>query len=149
MITKEIITKIIDENFIGTDKFIVDVRVGGGNKIVIEIDSEAGVKVSDCVSLHRFIESKLNRDVEDFDLTVSSPGIEEPFKILLQYKKYVGKGVRVVLNNGIVNEGRLKAANEKGIEISQEKMEKINKKKHYSINQIPILFEQIKKTSLI
>ncbi len=140
---------MVEENIAGTEKFIVDVSVNPGNRIVVEIDSPQGVNISDCTTIHRFIESKLDRNVEDFELTVSSPGLEEPFKILKQYQKNLGRKVRVVQKTGIVSEGELSKANEDEIVVTQEIKEKINGKKQRSIKLLNISFDKIKATKLI
>ena len=149
MMTSEQIRKIIEEKIAGTEKFIVDVSVGTGNRIVAEIDNPQGIILSDCAEISRFIESKLNRDAEDFELTVSSPGLEQPFKILKQYQKNIGRKVRVIKSGGIVTEGELTKANETEIEISQTVIEKLNGKKQIIIKTIPIAFEQITETKIM
>ena len=41
----------------------------------VHITTEGGVAIDDCVALSRHIESKLDRDKEDFSLMVGSAGI--------------------------------------------------------------------------
>ena len=62
--------------------FLVDVDITPDNRIVVEIDQAEGVWIDDCVELSRFIESALDRDVEDYELEVGSAGIGQPFKVL-------------------------------------------------------------------
>src|SRR5690554_3893892 len=64
----------------GFTNYLVDVRVEGGNAITIEIDNDEGVDIDDCAALSRHLESKLDRDTEDFELTVTSAGLTSPFK---------------------------------------------------------------------
>jgi ribosome maturation factor RimP len=149
MITPEQVRKIAEEYIAGTEKFIVDVAVNSGNRIIVEIDSPRGININDCTAAHRFIESKLDRNVEDFELTVSSPGLEEPFKILKQYRKNTGRMVRVVHKTGIVTEGELAKADDEGIEIYVKKKEKLNGKKQLIVKSVPISFVLIKETRLI
>ena len=59
---------------------LVEVTVSPDDKIVVEIDHAEGVWIEDCVELSRFIESKLNREEEDYELEVGSAGIGQPFK---------------------------------------------------------------------
>lgn len=149
MITANQIRQFVEEKIAGTEKFIVDVAVSAGNRIVVEMDSPSGVNINDCIEIHRFIESRLDRESEDFELVVSSPGLEEPFKILKQYQKNIGRMVRVVQKAGIVTEGELAKAGNEGVEISIKKKEKINGKKQLTEKLIPISFDQIKETRLI
>lgn len=149
MIKEEQILKIVEEKISGTEKFIVDVAVKSGNKITVEIDSPQGININDCIEIHRFIESKFDREIDDFELTVSSPGLEEPFKILKQYLKNIGRNVRVILKDGRGLEGKLISADEIKVEISQTKKEKVNGKKQISEKIIPIKTDEIKQTKLI
>ena len=81
--------------------FIVDVSVSKDNDIVLTIESENGkIELEDCVSLTRFFESKFDREVEDYSLTVSSAGLDQPFKVLKQYQKAIGSKVEVSLKGG-------------------------------------------------
>ena len=94
----------------GTDCFLVDVQVSPDNVLTVEIDNEEGVDIDRCVALHRFLESKLNRDVEDYELEVGSAGITSPFKVLGQYKKNIGNEVEVLTKDGRKLTGILKSA---------------------------------------
>ena len=75
MIKKELVCQIVGEWLEGKDYFLVEVIVTPDGKIVVEIDHKDGVWIEDCVELSRYIESKLNREVEDFELEVGSAGI--------------------------------------------------------------------------
>ena len=90
MIKKETIVNLINEHFAGTDKFLVDVKILKGSVIEIYIDAPNHILIADCVELSRFVEGNLDREKEDFELQVSSPGATEAFKVVAQYKKYVG-----------------------------------------------------------
>lgn len=94
----------------GTDCFLVDVQVSPDNVLTVEIDNEEGVDIDRCVALHRFLESKLDRDVEDYELEVGSAGITSPFKVLGQYKKNIGNEVEVLTKDGRKLAGILKSA---------------------------------------
>ncbi len=76
--------------------YLVDVIVGADNSITVEIDNDLGVDIDDCADLSRHLESRLNRDTEDYELTVTSAGLTSPFKILRQYKKFEGKEIEVL-----------------------------------------------------
>ena len=76
MILKQTIEKIAQEHLQGTELTLVDVTVSEDNDIEVIITREgSGVSIDDCVALSRFIESKLDRDKEDFSLMVGSAGI--------------------------------------------------------------------------
>ena len=93
MVTKEQIATLCEEALAGTDRFLVDAKVKPQNVIEIYIDSDTGVTIDHCVELSRFIESRLDRDVEDFELSVLSWGLTGALKMDRQLQKYVGKEV--------------------------------------------------------
>jgi ribosome maturation factor RimP len=81
--------------------FIVDISVSKDNDIVLTIESENGkIELDDCVSLSRFFETRFDREAEDYSLTVSSAGLDQPFKVFKQYHKAVGSKVEVQLKGG-------------------------------------------------
>ena len=90
----------------------MDVTVTPDDKIVVEIDHAEGVWIDDCVDLSRYIESKLNREEEDYELEVGSAGIGQPFKVLQQYIIHIGKEVEVLGKDGKKWTGVLTDANE-------------------------------------
>ena len=100
MIDKNVVTRIVEEWLEGKDYFLVDVTVTPDDKIVVEIDHAEGVWIDDCVDLSRYIESKLNREEEDYELEVGSAGIGQPFKVLQQYIIHIGKEVEVLGKDG-------------------------------------------------
>jgi len=124
MIDKNLITDIVQESLLRSDIFLVDVNVRPGNIIVVEIDSNDGVSIDDCVRISKEIESKLNRDEEDFELEVGSAGITSPFKIPQQYSKNIGNEVEVLTKDGQKLSGILKSNDEKGFTITLTKMVK-------------------------
>lgn len=124
MIDKDVVKQLVEERLESTDTYLVDVSVKPGNLIVVEIDNDEGVCIDDCVNLSRFLEERLDRDVEDFELEVGSAGITSPFKVLRQYLKNIGNEVEVQLKSGVKLSGVLKAADEQGITLTVEKKEK-------------------------
>ena len=67
--------------------YLVDVVIGADNAIVVEIDHDEAVSIDDCVALSQYIEQHLDRDAEDYELEVTSAGLDRPFKIVRQYRK--------------------------------------------------------------
>jgi ribosome maturation factor RimP len=151
VITKETITAIAKEGIGETDKFLVEVQVSPGNKIHVEVDSPAGVNVIDCRELSRYIEGRLDREAEDFELTVSSPGLDKPFRVKQQYDKNVGRSVEVMLQNGEMISGKLITADENGIELETSAREKAEGKKSKQdvVRLHKIAFGDIKQTKVI
>ena len=96
MIDKNVVARIVEEWLEDKSYFLVDVNVSPDDKIVVEIDHAEGVWIDDCVELSRYIESKLSREEEDYELEVGSAGIGQPFKVLQQYLAHVGCDVEVM-----------------------------------------------------
>jgi ribosome maturation factor RimP len=124
MIEKDFIRDITEKYLEGTTLFLVDVTVRPGNIIVVEVDSDEGVSIDDCIALSRNIESHLDRDVEDFELEVGSAGITSPFRIPRQYRKNTGNEVEVLTQKGQKLSGILKSCDDKGFVITVSKMVK-------------------------
>ena len=100
MIDKNIVRNLVEEWLEDKEYFLVDVMVDANNKVVVEIDHAEGVWIEDCVELSRFIESRMDRDAEDYELEVGSAGIGQPFKVVQQYINHVGKEVEVLTKEG-------------------------------------------------
>lgn len=147
MIEKKKIKNLVDEKLQNTEKFLVDIKIKSGNKILVFLDSDKSITIKDCADINRYIISKLDKEKEDFELRVSSAGLDKPFKLLRQYKKNIGKEVEITLHNGIKKSGILLSVDNKSIDLKQ----KINKKiKEASMNNnIHIPFNEIKCTKSV
>jgi ribosome maturation factor RimP len=124
MIDTNKIKALIDEHLEGSDRFLVDLILKPGNRILIFIDSDTGILIDHCVSLSRFIEKNLDRETEDFELNVSSSGLDQPYRLTRQYIKNIGREVSVVCNDNRLIKGKLAAADEQGCEILEIVKEK-------------------------
>ncbi len=110
--------------------FIVDISVSKDNDIVLTVESENGkIELDDCVSLSRFFETKFDREAEDYSLTVSSAGLDQPFKVFRQYQKAVGSKVEVLLKGGKKMAAVLEAADEESITLKYSVKEAVEGKK--------------------
>lgn len=121
MIEKSTVSQIVEEWLQGKEYFVVDVNVSPDDRILVEIDHAEGVWIEDCVELSRFIESKLNREEEDYELEVGSAGIGQPFKVLEQYYIHIGCEVEVLTKGGVKLTGVLKDANEDKFTVTAQK----------------------------
>lgn len=152
MISSQQIEKIVTERFSGTPMYLVETRVSAANKIVVFFDNEIGkITLQDCVDLSRYIESKLNRDEEDFELEVSSPGMDEPFRNFKQYVKNSGRQVSVVTKTGMKYIGMLSEVSPEKINIETKTTEKVEGKKGRQtiVKTNQINFNEIKETKLV
>ena len=108
MIKKETIVELASGFLEGTGRFVVEVNSNAENRILVFIDSDSSVLIEHCIALSKYIESKLDREIEDYELNVSSSGVGQPFTLLRQYQKYVGKAIQIKLNDGTQMKGLLK-----------------------------------------
>ncbi len=129
MIEVNEIEKIVEKKLAGTSLFLVSLKVKPGNTISIYIDGEDEVSIDDCIRLSRHIESHYDRDLEDFELNVSSAGVGHAFTDPRQYRKYLGRKVDVVLNDGKKFTGKLLEYKDDSIRLETELSKKQKKEK--------------------
>ena len=128
------ITDAIGGEIVARGCFLVDISISKDNDIILTIESENGkIELDDCVSLSRFFETKFDREVEDYSLTVSSAGLDQPFKVLKQYHKAVGSKVEVSLKGGKKMVAVLEAADEESITLKYSAKEAVEGKKKKEI----------------
>ena len=114
--------------------FLVDVSVSKDNDIVVTIESEEGkIELDDCVALSRYFETQFDREQEDYSLTVTSAGLDQPFKVLKQFEKAVGSKVEVQLKGGKKMVAMLEAADEESITLKYSAKEAVEGKKKKEI----------------
>ena len=109
--------------------FLVDLSVGSNNRIKILIDSQTGIRVDECVQISKYLESELDREKDDFELEVSSPGVGAPLKVFQQYIQNIGREVSVTTNDNMNYTGELMEADEKSILVRIVRKVKSGKKK--------------------
>ena len=125
-----VIIDAINDEIVARGCFIVDVSVSKDNDITLTIEKEEGtIELDDCVSLSRFFETKFDREVEDYSLTVSSAGLDQPFKVLKQFEKAVGSKVEVSLKGGKKMVAVLEAADQESITLKYTAKEAVEGKK--------------------
>jgi len=120
MLTEEKIKTITEKNIVGSNLFIVNIKIGSSNRVNVFIDSDEGVTINDCSDLHRKIVGDIEKYCDDFELQVSSPGIDANFKVLRQYKKNIGKELKIITMDGNKSIGKLLSVNEKNLCIEDE-----------------------------
>jgi ribosome maturation factor RimP len=131
-----------------SDYFLVEVRIKPTNNIKVFLDGDQGISIEKCVQVNRALYKLLEESglfpADDFSLEVSSPGLDEPLKIMRQYRKNIGRQVEILLQDGAKKEGRLIEVSEDGLIIEEIKGK--NKKKEV-INHA-FLFDNIKTTKI-
>lgn len=116
---KDLVEKYLAEHW--SDLYLVDLKVHPNARVVVELGSAKGISIDQCAELSKYIESQLDREVEDFELEVGSAGITAPFKVLRQYLDSVGEEITVLRKGGIKEHGILNRASERVIELIVER----------------------------
>ncbi|RMA65710.1 ribosome assembly cofactor RimP [Ulvibacter antarcticus] len=109
-----LLEQALEEN---SSLFLIDMIITDQNKISITIDGDLGVTVEDCIAVSRAIEHNLDREEEDFSLEVMSAGVTEGLKLPRQFKKNIGRTLKVKTADSRVIEGDLMKSDDEGIEL--------------------------------
>ncbi len=103
----EEIRSLVENRIEGTGIFLVEVAVRPGNTVRVLLDRPGGISIDECVAISKNLHSELDRDVEDYSLEVSSPGVGTPFRVKQQYDNSVGRDLEIVMTDGNRLAGRL------------------------------------------
>lgn len=122
MIQESVVRELIEETIKDTEIFLVDLKISGGNKINVLVDAIGGLPITDCIKVSRGIEHNLDREVEDFSLDVSSPGLDKPFKVFKQYEKNIGRSIQITLIDEGVLDAKIVSVNDPKIELEAEQV---------------------------
>jgi len=130
MVQKDTVIQAVEEWMENTPFFLVDVRINSENEIFVDFESETGdINIDDCADLSKFIESKLDREKEDFFLEVGSAGLGQPFKVLKQYEIHVGDEVEVITKAGLKISGILKSVDQDSFNLTVTRKVKVENSK--------------------
>tara|TARA_B100001540_G_C15789967_1_gene634952 strand:+ start:1331 stop:1777 length:447 start_codon:yes stop_codon:yes gene_type:complete len=143
MINKEEVKRIAQNKINEIGGYLVDVKVSNTNIITILFDVKGGVLVDHCLAINRHIQERIDREIEDYELNVSSPGLSSPFLIAKQYQHNIGKEVKVLLKNGERKKGVIISYTDQLILEVEKKEKGFFRKKN-----IHIACDQIKETKL-
>lgn len=141
--------KSILESLLEGDIFLVDLKVKPTNNIKIYLDADSGLGIEKCIKINRALYKQLEEQAiypdGDFSLEVSSPGVDEPLKLLRQYIKNKGRNVEVTYIDGTKKEGKLLEVGEDSITIEYTE----GKGKKAVVHQPTIPFAEIKQTKVL
>jgi ribosome maturation factor RimP len=150
MIDKEIVKRLVEEKL--EDKmFLVEITVNERNVINIFLDSYDGLSIEQCVNISRHVEHSFDREEEDFELQVSSPGLSEKFKVKEQFYKYTGRTIEVITESDVKLEGVIVSATAEGIilETSSREVVEGHKKKQLVVKQHDLKYDEIKSAKAV
>ncbi len=142
MITEKQVRKLVEAHFEGSEFFLVEMSIKPGNRISIYVDGDHRVGIEVCRGLSHFIEENLDRETEDFELTVSSAGADRPLKLPRQYRKNIGNELEIITTAGTKITGKVLNADETAVTVEQ----KAGKKpaKYPETTPVTLKFDDIK-----
>lgn len=125
--------------------FLIDLNINDNNKIIVTLDGDNGVTLQDCIDISRAIEHNLDREEQDFSLEVASAGVSSPLKTVRQYKKNIGRTLKVKTATETI-EAPITGANDDFIVLEWEAREpkKIGKGKETVKKRLEIPYADIK-----
>ena len=128
--TKEQIIQAVEAAVAERGCFLVEVSLSADNDIEIVIEKEEGiVDWDDCAAIDAVMHQAFNQDEEDYALTVSSAGLDRPFKVFKQYRKAIGSKVDVKFKGGKRLVATLSGATEESITLQYTALEAVEGKK--------------------
>lgn len=114
---REKVKTIVATAMVEHDAFLVDLEVNEGNAINVFADTDEGIKIHELKMISREVEGALDREIEDFALTVSSPGLDRPLRLKRQYTNNVGRWVKVKTSEPRTVKGELIEVDEEAIKV--------------------------------
>ncbi len=154
MISKQKVRELAEERIKDRDErlFIVELTISASNVIRLELDkTEGNVSIEDCMSVSRNIEHNLDREDADFELHVSSAGLDKPLRVHAQYVKNIGRDLDVKLKSKEKTTGTLIAVDETGIVLKREEKQAVEgkKKKELVVIENKIAFSDINEAKIV
>ena len=150
MIEKKIVEKLVEEALNENQElFLIELNILPENKITVVVDGDNGITIKECIRISRHIEHNLDREEYDFALDVTSPGLSEPLLNIRQYKKNLGRTLKIKTDSETY-EGKLTRVDDKEIEIEWKVREPkpIGKGKVTVLKKETLPFEIIKQTKV-
>ncbi len=142
---KDVVKALIDAGLEEKpDLFLIDFQINSANQIKVILDSDTSVSVSDCMAISRAVEHNLDREVEDFSIEVTSAGVSTPLQIPRQFKKNIGRKLKLKTAEEKY-EATLTAADDEKItlEWKQREPKPIGKGKHTVEKKVELTYDKI------
>ena len=75
--------------------FLINFTISNAGDIEVVVDGDNGVSLDECIRISRHIEHNLDREEVDFSLKVTTPDITKPIVHPRQYKKNIGRVLKI------------------------------------------------------
>ena len=141
---KDLVVSNLEDN-----QFLIDLTISSSNQINVFIDSMEGFPISECIKFTKLIEAEFDRDVEDYELSVSSGGLDLSFTIDQQFEKNLNKEVELVAKDGLKYEGILLSYTKDTFSIEIETKELLEGKKRKSLVKKELTFDRLEDVKTI
>lgn len=146
---QELVKQLIEEAILENPTlFLVDWKISPDYSIEILVDGDEGVSIDEIVRISRHVEHNLDREEADFSLNVSSAGVGNPLLLPRQFRKNIGRTLKVTKTDGSKEfEGELILADEESIVLkwSVREPKPVGKGKHTIEKEEKIRYTDIKK----
>lgn len=131
--------------------FLIELSVSENNKIIITLDGDSGVSLQDCITISRAVEQELDKEELDFSLEVASAGVSSPLKFVRQYKKNIGRKLKVKTISNEEIEALLTGADDEAATFSWKAREpkKIGKGKETVEKTVRLPYGEIKESIVL
>ncbi|MEY2703642.1 MAG: hypothetical protein RLY43_2281 [Bacteroidota bacterium] len=131
--------------------FLIELSVSENNRIIITLDGDRGVNLQDCITISRAVEQELDKEELDFSLEVASAGVSSPLKFVRQYKKNIGRKLKVKTISNEEIEALLTDADDQAATFSWKAREpkKIGKGKETVEKTVRLPYEEIKESIVL
>ncbi|TFV93711.1 ribosome maturation factor RimP [Algoriphagus kandeliae] len=146
---KQKLIELVERNLPDEEHFLVDLQLTPKKdqmNLNILIDADQGLTIDSCAKVSRLVSEEIEAlDLIDsaYRIEVSSPGVDFPLSSIRQYRKNVGRELKVLLADGKEQKGKLLEVNVEGILLSVKVKEKGKKAVEM---ELPIAYDEIKKS---
>ena len=147
MISTSEVEKAVEEKILDTGMYLVDVVVKASGQVFVEVDKDPGVSISELAGINRHLERWFEGEADDFDIRVSSPGLDRPLRHAKQFAKNIGQEVKVILKDGRAFEGELAERTAEDLVLIIK--EKKKGRKELQKSRVDFKVDDIKETRLI
>ncbi|CAN5867369.1 N/A [soil metagenome] len=146
------IRALLEETLEDNTVYVVDVTVSDSPvkpKVTIKADSDEGISIDQCALLSR----RLARKIEEaygpevsYVLEVTSPGLDHPLSSDRQYRRNIGRKLRILLKDGSEKTGTLDEVADDRIKLTEDVK---GKNKKITPTPAEVSFEDIVKANII
>ncbi len=151
MTFKEKVSSVVNEALAQKPSlFLIDLTITDAYKIIVTLDGDNGVILQDCIDISRAIEGGLDREEQDFSMEVASAGATSPLKMPRQFKKNIGRKLKVTTATEKI-EAEITDANDEFIvlEWSAREPKQVGKGKETVQKRAEVKYEDIKEAIVI